>query len=140
MQDRGQAALTLSMLPSLLGESGVVGTSLLSSIPAAAGVVGVLAGRLLDLRCRDSRLGGLSPLLRGIMGVTRSSCVRHLLNRSGFLLTLGNHCAARPYLTTYIKEQCGVFGHQRCVDEISRQGKGSHANPFRVVGGHREHA
>ena len=64
--------LTLSILLSLLGDSGVTGSSLLDS--AAVGVVGVLAGMLFDLRCRDSRCVGLSALLRGIVGVTRSSC------------------------------------------------------------------
>ncbi len=66
--------LTLSILLSLLGDSGVTGSSLLRS--AAVGVVGVLAGMLFDLRCRDSRCVGLSALLRGIVGVTRSSCTR----------------------------------------------------------------
>ena len=75
------------MLLSLLGESGVAGASPASALPAASGVAGVLAGRLLDLRWRDSRMGGLSPLLRGILGVTRSSCARQTVHVSIVTLT-----------------------------------------------------
>ena len=70
-QPSGSRGLTLSMFPSLLGDSGVAGVSASS---ASAGVSGVPAGMLLDLRCRLSRMAALSLLLRGIVGVTRSSC------------------------------------------------------------------
>ena len=60
------------MLPSLLGDSGVAGVSESS---ASTGVSGVPAGMLLDLRCRLSRMAALSLLLRGMVGVTRSSCI-----------------------------------------------------------------
>ena len=70
------ALLTSSMLLSL-GESGVLGTSSALLTLTAAGVPGVLAGRLLDFRWMGSRMDGLSMLLRCILGVSRSSCGRH---------------------------------------------------------------
>ena len=71
---------TLSMLPSLLGDSGVRGSSSSAApLPPAGGVPGVLAGMLFDLRCRLSRAAVLSPALLGMVGVSKSSCTQYYL-------------------------------------------------------------
>ncbi len=71
--------LTSSMLVSL-GDRGVPVSSTASSILTAAGVPGVLPGRLLDFRCMGSRMDGLSALLLCMLGVSTCSCGKQTLN------------------------------------------------------------